>query len=124
MFNISRLLFTKLDESITYGSILNQLYRSKIPVSYFSSGQKVPENIEAAKIEKLLDLLFNEKDNKKHLVGSPEELAKNIIEFERMLTGTDDESGTYSNENGFEGARRYIVKPNVYGEKKFNSYRY
>jgi len=124
VFNISRLMFTKLDEAITYGSILNQLYRSKIPVSYFTNGQQVPENIEAAKIEKLADLLFNEKDNKNYLIGSPEELARNIIEFENKLTGTDDESGTYSNENGFENARRYIVHPNVYGEKKFNSYRY
>jgi len=123
VFNVSRLMFTKLDESITYGSILNQLYRSKIPVSYFTNGQQVPENIETAKIEKLADLLFDEKNNKKYLVGSPEELARNIIEFEGRLSGTDNESETYPNENGFENARRYIVQPNVYGEKKSNSYR-
>ncbi len=122
VFQVSRLMFTKLDESITYGSILNQLYRSKIPVSYFTNGQQVPEDIEAATIEKLTDLVFNGTDERKTLSGSPEELAWNIIKFERMLKGSDDEYDTYSAEDGYENADRYMARSSAVGEKKFSRY--
>jgi len=42
---IDRLIFTKIDESITHGNILSHLIRTKIPVSCFTCGQKVPESI-------------------------------------------------------------------------------
>ncbi|MBW1908133.1 MAG: flagellar biosynthesis protein FlhF [Deltaproteobacteria bacterium] len=61
--SISRLIFTKLDESTTYGNILNQLIRTKIPISYFTNGQQVPEDIEIASLEKLVDLImYREKE--------------------------------------------------------------
>ena len=53
-----RLLFTKLDESSTYGNILNLLVQTHIPVSYLSCGRKVPEDIERGTIQKLIDLIF------------------------------------------------------------------
>ncbi|MCD6297441.1 MAG: flagellar biosynthesis protein FlhF, partial [Deltaproteobacteria bacterium] len=43
---IARLIFTKLDETTTFGNIVNQLCRSKTPISYFTNGQEVPEDIE------------------------------------------------------------------------------
>ena len=46
--NINRLLFTKLDETVKVGSIFN-LVRGKIPVSYFTFGQSVPDDIELAR---------------------------------------------------------------------------
>ncbi len=88
--NISRLLFTKLDECITFGSILNQLYRTKIPVSYFTDGTNIPEDIEAATIEKLTSLIFIEKNMQKYVTGSPEELAQNIMRFEKTLYGLEE----------------------------------
>lgn len=57
---IARLIFTKLDETTTFGNIVNQLCRSKIPVSYFTNGQEVPENIEIATLEKLVNLMMGE----------------------------------------------------------------
>lgn len=90
-FNISRLIFTKLDECITYGGILNQLYRSKLPVSYFTNGQNIPEDIEVATVDKLINMVFNEKDRKKYLIGPPEDLAQNIINFEKMLLGIEED---------------------------------
>lgn len=89
-FNISRLLFTKLDECITFGRILNQLYRTKIPVSYFTNGTKIPEDIEAATIEKLTGMIFIEKNMRKYVTGSPEELAQNIMRFEKTLYGLEE----------------------------------
>lgn len=55
---IKRLIFTKLDESIEYGAVLNQLIRTKVPASYFTNGQEIPENIESATLERLVDLIL------------------------------------------------------------------
>jgi len=56
--NIDRLLFTKIDESSTYGNMVNLLIRTNIPLSFLCSGRKVPDDIEAGSTEKLVDLLF------------------------------------------------------------------
>ena len=58
---ISRLLFTKLDESMSFGCIVNTHLRSKLPLSYFTTGQKVPEDIETAKPQRVADLVVREK---------------------------------------------------------------
>jgi flagellar biosynthesis protein FlhF len=42
------LVFTKLDETATYGPILNRVVRSGLPVSWLGTGQRVPEDIEPA----------------------------------------------------------------------------
>jgi flagellar biosynthesis protein FlhF len=55
---VDRLLFTKLDETTTYGGILNAAIASGKPLSYFAIGQRVPEDIEAARPEKVADLIF------------------------------------------------------------------
>ena len=47
--NINRLLFTKLDETVKVGSIFNLVSEVKIPVSYFTFGQSVPDDIELAR---------------------------------------------------------------------------
>ena len=72
---VSGLIFTKLDESTTYGNILNQLSRSKFPVSYFTNGQQVPEDIEIASLDKLLDLILFRKHETK-LVDYPHIILK------------------------------------------------
>ena len=56
--NIHRLLFTKIDESFTYGNIINLLIRTNIPLSFLCGGRKVPDDIEAGSTEKLVELLF------------------------------------------------------------------
>jgi flagellar biosynthesis protein FlhF len=57
---IDWLLFTKIDETVEYGSMLNAVNRAKLPVSYFTNGQDVPENIEEGSVERLIDLLCRE----------------------------------------------------------------
>jgi flagellar biosynthesis protein FlhF len=57
--NIHRLLFTKIDESCTYGNIVNLLIRTHIPLSFLCCGRKVPDDIEAGSTQKLVDLLFS-----------------------------------------------------------------
>ena len=56
---ISRLLFTKLDETIKLGNVFNLVQTTGIPVSYFTVGQSVPDDIETAQsvvfVKKLLE---------------------------------------------------------------------
>jgi len=61
VISIDSLIFTKLDESGEYGDLLNQLIRTKIPVSYFTNGPQVPEDIQVATLEKLVDLILVQK---------------------------------------------------------------
>jgi flagellar biosynthesis protein FlhF len=59
---VQRLLFTKIDESKTYGNMLNLLIRTNIPLSFLSCGRRVPDDIEAGSIQKLVDLIFGVKN--------------------------------------------------------------
>ena len=70
VFPISKLLFTKLDESTSYGNMLNQIIQSKIPVSYFTNGQQVPEDIEIATLERLVDLITDQEKDGRHFSES------------------------------------------------------
>lgn len=55
---ISGLLFTKLDEADRYGAIFNTMIRAQKPLSYFTTGQRVPEDIELATPERLCRLIL------------------------------------------------------------------
>jgi flagellar biosynthesis protein FlhF len=52
------LLFTKLDETGTFGPILNEAARTHKPLSFFTNGQRIPEDLEAAVAPRLLDLIL------------------------------------------------------------------
>lgn len=56
---LSGTIFTKLDESTNFGSLFNHAIRFKLPFTYLTTGQKVPEDIEIATKERLVDLLLN-----------------------------------------------------------------
>ncbi|MBL0731458.1 MAG: flagellar biosynthesis protein FlhF [Desulfosarcina sp.] len=51
-------IFTKLDESILHGNILNLLFCTKIPVAYFTTGQQVPDDICAASTGLLAEFIL------------------------------------------------------------------
>ncbi|MDY6986664.1 MAG: flagellar biosynthesis protein FlhF [Thermodesulfobacteriota bacterium] len=73
----ARLLFTKLDETSTHGSIFNLVYRTKIPISYFTNGQDIPEGIETATLGKLI-----------HLIMKPQQTGKGVRSIvPRILRG-------------------------------------
>ncbi len=54
----TRLLFTKLDETSTYGPILSTLVRVKRPLSYLGTGQEVPDALELATSRRVADLIL------------------------------------------------------------------
>lgn len=55
---INRLLFTKLDETRGYGGLFGLLRTSGLPLSYLSTGQNVPEDLEMAGRERVADLVL------------------------------------------------------------------
>lgn len=67
---IQSLIFTKLDETLSPGSMFNQLLRFSHPVSYLGTGQCVPEDIRLASHKNLLAFLFPSgravKEDKEH----------------------------------------------------------
>lgn len=54
----NRLLFTKLDETMKLGNVFAAGIRSRIPFSYFTFGQRVPDDIERAQPHRLVTRLF------------------------------------------------------------------
>lgn len=53
-----RLLFTKLDETTGYGGIFEATHRTGIPLSYWGTGQRVPDDLMQAQVTRLGDLLL------------------------------------------------------------------
>jgi flagellar biosynthesis protein FlhF len=60
IFQISKLVFTKIDECESFGNIVNLLMKDNLPIAYFTTGQRVPEDIEVATPEKLADMFIRE----------------------------------------------------------------
>ncbi|GIX47069.1 MAG: flagellar biosynthesis protein FlhF [Candidatus Tectimicrobiota bacterium] len=52
------LVFTKLDECSLFGPLLGTALQAQIPLSYFTTGQRVPEDIEVATAERLVALIL------------------------------------------------------------------
>lgn len=57
---VQNIIMTKLDETPRYGSMYNVLSQAGIPVSYLSAGQRVPEDLEPATRQRLVDLVWGE----------------------------------------------------------------
>ncbi len=55
---LESLMFTKLDESWTYGEIYNLSHKWSVPLGYFSSGQKIPGDFEKATRERVIERIF------------------------------------------------------------------
>ena len=76
-FHPAKLLFTMLDETGSYGAILNEPARTGLPVSFLSAGPRVPEDLEPATKDRVADLLWERPgstshgDRMKHNRGMP-----------------------------------------------------
>ena len=57
------LLFTKLDETTTPGPILNELVRTQKSFSYYTDGQRVPDDLHAVPRERLMDIVLHRNEN-------------------------------------------------------------
>ena len=55
---ISSYIITKVDETNDFSGIFNQLCRHRVPVSYLTAGQRVPEDIELSSRKRVTELLL------------------------------------------------------------------
>lgn len=58
IFQISKVVFTKIDESESFGNMINLLMKGNLQIAYFTTGQRVPEDIEVATPAKLADMIL------------------------------------------------------------------
>jgi flagellar biosynthesis protein FlhF len=58
-FRPQRLIFTRVDETGSYGPILNEAARTGKPLSFFSKGQRIPEDLEAVTKGRVAALVLN-----------------------------------------------------------------
>ena len=62
---VSHLLFTKLDETVSFGSIFNIQQVMGCPVSFLTVGQNVPKDIETASGSRIAEFLMKSEDERK-----------------------------------------------------------
>jgi flagellar biosynthesis protein FlhF len=60
IFQVSKVVFTKIDESESFGNMVNLLMRDNLQIAYFTTGQRVPEDIEVATSAKLAEMILKE----------------------------------------------------------------
>jgi len=55
---VDRLIVSKLDETSSYGTLLNVVDQTGLPLSYITTGQKVPEDLETAEGGRLAEFIL------------------------------------------------------------------
>lgn len=58
IFRPNKLLFTRFDETGSLGPVFSEAARTQKPLSFFTSGQSIPEDLEPASKRRLIDLLL------------------------------------------------------------------
>jgi len=69
VFRPQRLLFTKLDETESFGPIFNEAARTAKPLSFFATGQRIPEDLEAVTWNRVVERLLGPSDQRAAAVG-------------------------------------------------------
>jgi flagellar biosynthesis protein FlhF len=59
-FKLDKVLFTKMDETDSYGAILNVVHEFSLKLSYVTTGQSVPDDIAEMNEWQIIDLLLEE----------------------------------------------------------------
>ncbi|MEG0440228.1 MAG: flagellar biosynthesis protein FlhF [Solibacillus sp.] len=64
-FSIEKFIFTKLDETNSIGTMFNLMIKYNKGLAYYTNGQEVPEDMEQANLDTLLELFFKENVNER-----------------------------------------------------------
>lgn len=83
--SVRNLIFTKVDESTTQGNILSRAIQTGIPLSYYTDGRNIPDDIHVMTARRLMRMIFNETSLKQAKSASPEILAERMQAFEDQL---------------------------------------
>ncbi|MBN2483010.1 MAG: 50S ribosome-binding GTPase [Candidatus Omnitrophica bacterium] len=63
VMHIDKVIFTKLDECKTFGNILNVAAKVNQPISYVTTGQNVPDDIEVGETNRLMNLILRGRES-------------------------------------------------------------
>ncbi|MGD2037640.1 MAG: flagellar biosynthesis protein FlhF [Desulfobacterales bacterium] len=55
---VQHVIFTKMDESCTYGNLINVLMHHPLPLSFVTNGREVPNAIETGSMDKIVEYLL------------------------------------------------------------------
>lgn len=59
IFAPQRLLFTRVDETTSFGPVVNESARTGTPLSFLATGQRIPEDLEAATASRIIELVLS-----------------------------------------------------------------
>ncbi len=60
ILDVDNIIFTKLDETKSFGNIISFIHTIKKPLTYFSIGQNVPDDLIVSNDDYLIDCFFNQ----------------------------------------------------------------
>jgi flagellar biosynthesis protein FlhF len=60
IFQPAKLLFTRMDETGRYGSLVSEAARRSLPISFLTTGQEIPDDLEPAVKARLTELVLGE----------------------------------------------------------------
>ena len=87
---IDGLILTKLDESLNLGDALSMCLSYKLPLSYVTTGQRVPEDIEVADAKSFIALVLSQiEDNEPNMSVARENDVPSGLDWARNLDNTD-----------------------------------
>jgi flagellar biosynthesis protein FlhF len=70
IFQPKKLLFTRIDETASFGAILNEASRRERPVSFLATGQQIPDDLEPATKQRLIGLVSGGLGNEGKTAGA------------------------------------------------------
>ena len=68
--DVQHLIFTKLDESCTYGNLINVLIHHPLPLSFVTNGREVPNAIETGSMDTIVEHLLGNFKRRKEVLNS------------------------------------------------------
>jgi flagellar biosynthesis protein FlhF len=73
VFQPKKLLFTRLDETDRYGALISEASRCGLPISFLATGQQIPDDLEAASKDRLMELVLGASANGEGSANAPPE---------------------------------------------------
>ncbi len=61
---VEKVVLTKLDEAVSFGMLVNVLRQIDKKLSFFTTGQEVPDHIEIGRPDRLAELVMGEQLNR------------------------------------------------------------
>jgi len=58
IFQPKKLLFTRTDETVCFGALINEASRRELPISFLTNGQQIPDDVEPATKARLMEMIM------------------------------------------------------------------